>query len=390
MRHQFMRFYTISKINEWNQCQLKYFAHHIEKENWIDDKSEGSLQLILGNLVHKFFENFYNKADTTLKFKHKIISLDNWKNLFKQAWEEEVEGRELIIKTESDIYLEKGLICLENFYKREHERDFKIPLFIEHKFTVNLGNFFKLNGKIDRIDQEADGSIVIIDYKITDKIKTFCEAERDTQLAAYAFACEQNILRKKPSYIGWYFPLKNINVFVEPQIEKQEELLSEILQIDSLIEKRNNDKNQYSSSPQTGYCDYCGYKHKCHEYNNEFFETNISEREILSLIEEATQIQAQLKPLEQRFEELKKQIKEFMLKKEINKLANVRLQKQDRGTYSVQALWSILQKLDNGYEFIKIHKSALDEALTSFSLSEQKLILNNYVSKQIAALKITS
>ena len=385
-----MRLYTVSKLNEWNQCQLKYYAHHLERENWQDTGSQASLQLILGNLVHKFFENFYAKTETTLKFKRQIISLDNWKNSFQSAWEEQIQNTEFVSNLNAEIYLEKGLICLENFYTREKNRDFKIPLLVEHKFMVTLNNLFKINGKIDRIDEEADGTLTIIDYKITDKVKTLFEAEQDTQLAIYAFACEQTIFGRKPAYVGWYFPLKNLNIFIEPQIQKQEELLSEILFVDNLIEKRQNDKSQYPRSPQTGFCDYCGYKHQCPEYNNFALEDSLNESEILIAIEEASKIQAQLKPLEKRFDELKKQIKEFMLEKEINKLENVKLQKQDRGTYSAQALWPILQKLDNGYEFIEIRKTALHEALTSFSLLEQKAIANSYTQKQIAALRITN
>lgn len=379
-----MKIYSVSKLNEWNQCQLKYFGHHIERENWERERST-NIQLLLGELIHAFFEEFYAKAETTLKFKKEIISLAAWKDSFAEQWLQKVDGEIVCSKQELDLQLDKGIICLENFYKREKQRDFKIPLFTERAFTVALGDLFKVTGKIDRIDEELDGSITIIDYKISNSPKTVGQAHHDYQLATYAFACEQDILRKRPSQVGWYYPVQGQDIFVEPSIETQEELLSAFMEIDSLVSVRGCEKSLYTTSTRTGFCDNCGYRHKCPEFSHEQSETQElpDEKEIKVIINEAFELNEKLKADEKRLKELKTIIQSFMEENNLTNYENVRLQKQDRGNYSAHAIWSILKELENGYDFIDVRKTALKENFESFSLQEQKVIGNAYIPKQI-------
>lgn len=380
-----MKTYTVSKLNEWNQCQLKYYGHHLEREFW---ESETTLENILGRLIHTFFKNFYAKSETTLQFKKGIITLDDWKNSFADKWQEEAAVIEIATAKDIAIKLDKGLLCLENFHKREQKRDFKLPLFTEKSFSVNIDGLFKIKGSIDRIDEELDGTITIIDYKITDYLKTAQQAQSDAQLAVYAYGCEQDILHRKVNKVGWFYPTKQLDVFNEPSTEAQSEILSALLEMDTAIENRGLNKNLYKYSPSTGFCDFCGYRSKCPEYTHEYWheKENSNKDEIKEMVERAYKLNEQKKEIETELTELKNQIKSFMLENNVMNLENAKLQPQERGNYAPIGLWEIIRQLDNGHDFIDIKKLALKENLESFSLEEQKIINNSYTPKTIYSL----
>jgi len=363
-----MKVYSVSKLNEWNQCQLKYFAHHIEREHW-EKTQETSLQLVLGELVHSYFERFYARAENMLEFKKGLVTLARWKDAFRDDWQLQIQAVPVFMQTDADLQLEKGIMCLENFYQREKARDFKMPVFIEKSFSIKLGDLFRISGKIDRIDEEADGSLTVIDYKISNSIKTAGQAHYDYQLATYAFACEQDLLHKWPSRVGWYYPIQGREIFAEPSIQAQEDLLSAFMEIDSSLSVRGNQKELYPASPSTGFCDYCGYQKKCPQMScEEVGEADFEEESIARLIEEATELNERLKADEKRLSEMKEKIKHYLLENNLSKFQNVHLQRQDRGNYLVQPVWDILRKLDNGYDFVEIRKSALKENIQAFTL----------------------
>lgn len=383
-----MRVYNISKINEWEQCQLKYYGHHIDPEKEWKTQASVSLHNILGKLLHEFFEGFYRPMENSIKFKKNVINLDNWKNEFNNSWQEALSNTDEYLNTaDSDILLEKGLKALENFYKREEQRNFKLPLFLEQSFRVAIGEDFIINGKIDRIDEEADGKIIITDYKITGYSKTVDQARENFQLLTYALACEMCILGKFPDQIGWYYPLQNLNIFARPSREAQAELLSQIMTIDSLVTQRDNNKLLYPCSPRTGYCDTCGYKHKCPEYKHEYNleEEKPDQIELVQIIERAFELNQKIKELEKEFEPLKEQIKNFMIENEIKTLDKAKCSAQNRGSYDPKKIWNILTKYDNAHEYISI-KANLKENLSSFSLAEQREICDSYISKPIYSI----
>ena len=377
-----MKPYSISLLNEWKQCQRKFYGYRIEKTDWQDSFTK-SLNLTLSSLVHKFFEEFYKKSDETLKFKLNVITLDGWKDEFVSAWNSEIEEMvSLTTETERKVFLEKGILSLKNFYKREKDRNFRFPVFTEKLFTVDCGEF-KISGVIDRLDIEEDGSITIIDYTIQDYVKTVSQAENDLQLATYLMACEQDLLHKTPARVGFYYPIKGIEIFSEPNAEKQAELLTDIMQMDTAIHNRASDASLYPTSKDAVFCDSCGYKHKCPEFTHEFIEVkelpNYEEME--AICNEFLNISSQVNELDKRKKEVQGIIKEYMCEHGLKELYEVKLMSRDTGKYSLIDIWDILKKVENGYEFLDVKKKALKESLKAFSLPEQRIIENSYIPK---------
>ena len=84
--------------------------------------------------------------------------------------------------------------ALDRFYEREL-RSTSLAIAVEAGFALEIdpgdgGAPIGFNGRLDRIDRHADGSIEVVDYK-TGKPRSQREVDTDDQLSAYAFALRE-------------------------------------------------------------------------------------------------------------------------------------------------------------------------------------------------------
>ena len=66
-------------------------------------------------------------------------------------------------QSQREAYYKKGKEILRDFYKR-HDGSWTVPAALEKGFRIKVGEYL-VTGKIDRVDELADGSLHIIDYK---------------------------------------------------------------------------------------------------------------------------------------------------------------------------------------------------------------------------------
>lgn len=365
--------YSASKINLWKQCELRYCA-----ENFLGFKSDELMsknpKIQLGSLLHKYFENFYKDSLQPKLFKLKERKLSDLKDAFIVDWERISENLTFNLPFEKTHYADNGITALENFYKREESSGFRPPIMLEQSFKVDLGQF-KLSGPIDRIDQDLDGKIKVIDYKISDNPKSCLEADIDDQLTIYHIACEQSLLKRAPKKINFYYPLQDLVIETSRNEEQLNTLLADVLEMDLLIQERGSDPKNYPATPTDWNCRFCPYREKClaHKYEKieakEFDESAVKEK-----VQRLKELKSQIKALEEEFEPLKEEVKSLMIEKEIKDLGDCKLTKRKNTQYDVMKLWDFIRTLDNGYEFTKIDKTAIEDAMRDFSPKEQKLI----------------
>jgi DNA helicase-2/ATP-dependent DNA helicase PcrA len=88
-----------------------------------------------------------------------------------------------------DLYLKQGLQQLHEFLEGTRSSPKLDVLHTEEWFEVQIAGT-KVAGRIDRIDQAADGSIAIVDYK-TGKARSQEDADESLQLSIYAMAARE-------------------------------------------------------------------------------------------------------------------------------------------------------------------------------------------------------
>jgi DNA helicase-2/ATP-dependent DNA helicase PcrA len=168
---------SYSQIECFRTCPLHYKLRYL-----IKIPTPESAALSFGSSMHRAMESFYqgikNGESPTELFITKCLD-ERWIREGYQTKSHEKETKEAGHRYLKE-YLEVG------FSKHQ------IPVALEQSFTVNLPiregeRPLKIGGKIDRVDQLADGCIEIIDYK-TGRVPDQKEVDKNMQLTFYAIA----------------------------------------------------------------------------------------------------------------------------------------------------------------------------------------------------------
>jgi len=220
--------FSFSQISCFLHCPLEYKYKYIYRL-----PLAGEAQLSFGVTIHKTLE----------KYLKNMIQLNSQKqpDLFgtiKKSDEIELPKKELLTrfyeqswvddwfadKIQKQKYRELGLKLLNNFYEK-FSNDPKLPKFLERSFKLKLGKY-KFVGKIDRADQNSDGSIDIVDYK-TGVVKTKLSNVDKEQLLIYQWAAQEEFKEKVNSLSYWFLN----------SLEDSGEFLGEKREIESMKEK---------------------------------------------------------------------------------------------------------------------------------------------------------
>jgi DNA helicase-2/ATP-dependent DNA helicase PcrA len=246
--------FSFSQISTFLHCPLEYkykYIYHLPLP--------GEAQLSFGVTIHKTLE----------KYMKNMIQLNAQKqpDLFARLAEDGesrrghnpndkllIPNREALTKfyAESWVddwfadkiqkmkYRELGVKILNNFFEKFSANP-KLPKFLERSFKLRLGKY-KFVGKIDRGDQNKDGSIDIIDYK-TGAVKEKLSTVDKEQLLIYQWAAQEEFREKVNSLRYWFLnSLEDSGEFVgsKTDIENlKEKLLKTIEQIIEVVAAGN-------------------------------------------------------------------------------------------------------------------------------------------------------
>lgn len=235
---------SCSRLQTLAKCPYGYFLRHVlrieaaedverDPTRWIDRKMEGTL---LHRVFHAFFEE-------RIAASQRPVFARDWPRIEAIAeaelarWRERIPPRSELAyeNTRQDV-----LFACRTFLRIEEEqcrdrtpRFFEVPFGIERpsegeegtpaspiaspepvEIDVGAGRTFRLRGCIDRVDQDADGSFHVWDYKtgnpVAVKEEAGIHAGRQIQPALYAMALEALLRRAgqsgSVSRSGYFFP----------------------------------------------------------------------------------------------------------------------------------------------------------------------------------------
>ena len=155
-----------SQLDNFLQCPLHWF---IETHGG----SAGSFQASLGSLIHEVLE----VSDSSELAELEKLKLSRWNSLeFEADWLEDLGKRQAA----------RMLANLAEYLK-QFESDGGQVLAKEQNFNFELGNI-SVRGQVDRIEQLADGNIVIVDLKTGKQAATSADTLVNPQLALYQMA----------------------------------------------------------------------------------------------------------------------------------------------------------------------------------------------------------
>ena len=258
--------FSYSQINSYQHCPYQYKLAHVLKI-----PTKGSASLSFGQSIHNTLHKFYNKVIEMNSIKQeslfntvkktesktgqiKVPTLEDLLSLYEESWIDDWYES----TRQRELYYKKGKNILKIFYKSQ-ENNWTIPVSLEGWFKIKVGDYF-INGRIDRIDQLADGSLEIIDYK-TGKAKENLVGDDKNQLLIYQIAAQSLPQYKNIGEVGKlsFYYLEDGTKLEFIGKEKDLENLKE--KIIKTIEEIKN--NNFKAKPNQFICKKCDFRDIC-------------------------------------------------------------------------------------------------------------------------------
>lgn len=229
---------SYSQIETFKICPLHYKLRYIYKVPTPPSASQS-----FGISMHVTLKDFYLAVREGKKANEKTIF-----DIFERGWIKEGYKDK---KHEKDFF-GKGKLYLSGFLKDEFNPK-NLPVALEQPFVVPLidptsrkasrgQDYLKIGGKIDRVDQLADGLIEIVDYKTGATIPSQKDVDKNLQLSFYALAASsipQPPFGIKPEKmkLSLYFLDNQEKISTTRTAKQLEEAVEEIFQVRDEIQK---------------------------------------------------------------------------------------------------------------------------------------------------------
>ena len=258
--------FSYSQIKSYNTCPYQYKLTSIVKL-----PMKQSHYFSFGNTIHNTLQEFYQRVKIMnevsqdsffdkpkISSNEKMITVPSIEELLK-IYENKWIADWYQSKIEREKYFDNGKKMLRQFYK-ENEKGWTIPVALESGFKIGFGDNV-LKGRIDRIDQQEDGSLHIIDYK-TGKSKEKPTGEDKEQLIIYQIATSTI---PQYSHIGQtkkltlYFIKDGIQASFLANEKEVEKLRQKVITTIEKIQSR-----QFGATPSKHICQNCSYRDICH------------------------------------------------------------------------------------------------------------------------------
>ena len=273
--------YSATNIDAYMKCKLLFYYKYVLKLGEQTDYDDDYENINIGNCVHDFLNKTFHSGLTKedLNAKDKIVYEKDLDNSIDEYFKNAKTGK---------MYLLRKLLKrkLNDFRTAEIQRNFKRILYTEKDFSSQIEvnkKKYNLVSRMDRIDENEDGSISIIDYKtgsIKVPLKTrgfvfdeskFCrqiivENINSFQLIIYKYLYEQNNKDNMVKEVMLY-SLKDATTvpLIKKEKDKESKITFDILlkQLKAIIADINNDEPFKRELYDNAECEKCPYFYLC-------------------------------------------------------------------------------------------------------------------------------
>jgi hypothetical protein len=158
--------YSPSSMDTYLDCPRQFYFRYVlnlqPKTDLLSTPEPREIGTFVHELLHQTFAEFINKRPVIdAGFEAKFFKA------FKKKFEEDFHPR----LGDGAFLLESVLKHrLEQFLRNEQERQVAKLLVLEQKYPYKIGDF-KLNAKVDRVDELDDGTLLVVDYKTGGKVE---------------------------------------------------------------------------------------------------------------------------------------------------------------------------------------------------------------------------
>ena len=310
-----MATYSHSKVSTFENCPYQYKLKYIDR---VEVDVSTTIEAFMGDIVHRTLEKLYKDK----KFK-KLVSKATLLKFYKDTWEKEYSDDILIVKEDlkADNYKKMGMKFVEDYYNRMKPFDQLTILGLETQDRMTLPNGDQWHVRIDKLACDSEGNYFVCDYKTNSRMKDQEEADSDRQLALYSVWVKDKFTDVKSVKLVWHMLAFNKDAISERTDGQLQKLQENVVDLINQIKKAEEEKNFPTNI--TGLCNYCVYKSMCSSFKHqvEIEEKPIKEfkdDEGVQFVDEFSEIKNKLKELQDKQDELKKNLVEFAKQKGVD------------------------------------------------------------------------
>ena len=319
--------YSVSQIQVYMQCPLKYRYRYIDKiptPEFVE-----TTDTLLWTLVHESLQNLYNNINI-FKTPTKEEFIADYYNLREKKEKETAENWWEILNHHHDLTIDdfkrRWEIYLSKYYdKHSPFKDLQV-ISTEKQISFQLDEWINFLWYIDRLDKVWD-TFIINDYKTNKNLPTEEKDQYIEQLTLYWLWIQQK-------YAKYFKNLKAKLYFLHFDIEDEREITQEKLdeiknKYLNIIKEIEQNKVQYAmwskkifEANQTPLCTRCDYQSICPLFSainvDEEVEWELSEKSITALVDEFIEISDKISELEKQKDWLKWIFQKYIIKKDPN------------------------------------------------------------------------
>ncbi|MBI2444452.1 MAG: ATP-dependent helicase [Candidatus Magasanikbacteria bacterium] len=265
------RVFSFSQLRSYATCPYQYKLAHI-----LNLPVKGNASFSFGQTIHNTLFAFYkkiqalNNVQQTSLFNYpahllpasqpettpgpKAPSLEELLALYEQSWIPDWYDSPY----QREEYYKKGKAILKIFYVASAGH-WIVPAYLESWFKIRVGEYL-IQGRIDRIDRQPDGTLEIIDYK-TGTPKATLDAADKEQLLIYQLAVAQ-----LPEYQPLGRPGKLTFYYLDDN--QRTSFLGDAVELQELQDKLINTINRiqakdFTATPGKFVCERCPFRDIC-------------------------------------------------------------------------------------------------------------------------------
>jgi putative RecB family exonuclease len=176
---------SASSISDYIDCGMLYKFSRVDKLPLEFIPSS----LVFGTVIHLVLAEYYRgKMDG-----NKMLLKDIHES-FKNHWHERAKDRSDIQYTDGDFdtMLNQGIDLLTAWYENLTDDNFKV-ISVESPFSIDIENLdLPLIGIADLIEEDESGTIVLTDFKTSNKAYSVDQVDKNQQLTLYQMAVKNN------------------------------------------------------------------------------------------------------------------------------------------------------------------------------------------------------
>ena len=237
-----------SKVAAFRDCALAFRFSVIDRV-----PEPPSPPAARGTLVHRVLELLLalEPADRTV---------DAALGLLPAAVDEVLDGdeyRELPLPDRDAVVAEAGGL-VQRYFELEDPRAVR-PIGLELLLEGELGGV-RLRGIIDRLEEDADGNLVVTDYKTGRVPGERYEQSKLGGVHFYAYLCEQ-VLGERPARIQLYYLAEPVAIVAEPSDQSIRGLQTKVRAIWTAVE-RACEREDFRPNPGK-LCGWCSFQAYC-------------------------------------------------------------------------------------------------------------------------------